>query len=139
MTGVRFGFGCATNVTVMSSAETPTTRPMSTFLITASLPRPGDLAAAGQSWFRQRPRYGVEQLRDQLKHRRHDHLGVEPRVDGALPEHAVADHREGTRDRRDVERRRNAALVLQLLEQLHEALVDLAVEALEDLGDARVA
>ena len=40
---------------------------------------------------------------------------------------------------RDVERGRDAALVLHALEQLLEALGDEAVDALEDLADARVA
>src|SRR5262245_35767247 len=136
-TGVRLGVGCATRVTVTASAQTPTTKPMSSFLITASLPRLGDIGAGRR--LRHRPRDRIEQLADHLQHGRHDHLGIEGRIDGALPEHAVADHREGARERWDIHRRRDAAFVFQLLEQPQEAVVDVAVEAAEDFGDARVA
>src|SRR5581483_895805 len=81
----------------------------------------------------------VEQRADQLQHGRHHGRGIECRVDGPAPEHAVGDHHEGLDRRGDVERGGDAALRLQPAEQLLEALGDVAVEAVMDLADAGIA
>ena len=84
-------------------------------------------------------RHRIEQRGNQLQHGRHDRLGVEGRIDGAAPEHAVADHREDARQRRDVERRARCGPRPSAAGTASGSSRDEAVEALEDLADARIA
>jgi len=60
-------------------------------------------------------------------------------IDGAPPEHAIADDGESLGRSGDIQCRRDATLGMQFREQSLEAVGDVAVEALEDLADARIA
>src|SRR5436190_11191702 len=83
--------------------------------------------------------HGIEERADQRHDGRHDGLGIEAGIDGAAPEHAVGHQHERPRHGGNVQRRRDAPLVVHALEQLGEAFEDVAVDPLVDLADARIA